>query len=107
MPKVSERQFLLREINNLVFKHAVTKTMFPFESELWNYYEAEIAKLLELRFFIESSRYIKERTPIPKTCALRDILFDLPENSFRQLVRMSKPSFQFLEGKVSIITNIY
>jgi hypothetical protein len=100
MPKVSERQFLLREINNLIFLHAVTKTLHPFESELWNYYEAEIANLLQLQAFIEASRYIKERTPIPKTSALRNILFDLPENSFRQLVRMSKPTFQFLEGKV-------
>jgi hypothetical protein len=58
--------------------------------------DSSLDKLMELKAGILASRYLGPRSAIPKQTGYRDILFEMPEEGFRQALRMSKPTFDYV-----------
>ena len=58
--------------------------------------DSSLDKLMELKAGILASRYLGPRSAIPKQIGYRDILFDMPDGGFRQALRMSKPTFDYV-----------
>ena len=58
--------------------------------------DSSLDKLMELKAGILASRYLGPRSAIPKQTGYRDILFDMPDGGFRQALRMSKPTFDYV-----------
>lgn len=86
MPKTSERQELLREMD------LVMKVMAGDDADETEDFE-EVAEMREL---IESVRYLNLRDHIDKNKELPDLLWQYSDRDFRQAVRMNKDSFQRL-----------
>jgi hypothetical protein len=51
--------------------------------------KAELDKLLELKYGILTTRFLNPRTSIPKTSAFTELLWILPDQEFKQELRMS------------------
>lgn len=74
MPKISARQELLRSIGGLIRLAAIYDD------------EEEIDDLLELNFAVSSSRFLTSRSQIPKTIEFRNLLWQLPDREFKQVI---------------------
>ncbi len=84
----------MNSLENLLFHQALELAVASDDEEI----EAE--KTIELIHGIQSSRYLSIRNEIPKTNALHDLLFEWPENEFKQTVRLDKRTFIFIENLI-------
>lgn len=91
MPKISERQVLLAELDNIL------KMLAIFGDE--NTEDAD--EILELKAFVYCSRFINLRQHVRKNKAMNELLWSYGEREFKQLVRMKKSSFLKLLGIIS------
>ena len=73
MPFLSERQRLLRSIDDTVRQLAMQELESRIGSQEEKEIRLEIDELLELRFGIECHRFLYPSFPIPKTDALRKL----------------------------------
>lgn len=55
--------------------------------------EKDLNELQELYAHISESRILQTRISIPKDRKIRELLWEYPDNTFRQLVRMDKATF--------------
>jgi hypothetical protein len=83
MPNKSERSFLLYQLDFLL------RTLAIEGKEKSN----EFVEIMELRSYLSTCRYLNPREAIPKSDAMKTMLFRYPDKQFLQLVRMSKSSF--------------
>ena len=83
MPKISERQRLIEDIDELL-----EKIMLDDDDNT-----EDLEDIFELKIFIESSRFISSRKTIPKNPSMNDMLWIWPEEAFKQEVRMGKVAF--------------
>lgn len=68
----------------------------------WSQSSDDIQHLQEFKSVLLSTRTLYKAVSIPKSIEFRDVvLFNLPDNEFRQAVRMNKPTFQFLFEEIS------
>ncbi len=100
MPKVSEKKSLQGQIRKLIFENVLKRSLFFFESEEWILYEEQLQLLTSILVNLENTRFLYAKTLVPKTMGLRNLLFQLPEHSFKQMVRMNQDTFIFIEQKV-------
>lgn len=74
-------------------------SLVDMDEELWN--ETEMESLAEVLMLVEANRYLSPRQLYDKS---RDFVTkhfaNLPDDSFRQLSRMSKASFQFVLSEI-------
>ena len=92
MPKLSERKKLLTSIDRLIYYSAL------YDDDGDN--NEDIEKLLQLRFGVESYRFLSPSTPIEKTSSLVELLWILPDNEFKQELRMEKNTFFHLKSLI-------
>jgi hypothetical protein len=59
-----------------------------------------IEDLLNLKFGILCSRFLNERMDIPKSKAFRELLWILPDDDFKQELRMTKESFAYIRHEI-------
>ena len=52
----------------------------------------DFKEIVELTETLERTRNLKTRTQIPKTMALFEVLWDLPDDHFKLIARMSRES---------------
>jgi len=83
MPKVSERESLLKEID------ASLKLMAMLDDDETEDFE----ELMEVRACLEDVRYVDLRKYETKKRSMNDLLWSYTDASFRQTVRMDKASF--------------
>jgi len=83
MPKKSDKQVLLSELGSTI-KPLILDDRDNSE---------DFKEIVELTETLERTRNLKTRTHIPKTTALFDILWDLPDDQFKLIARMSRESF--------------
>ena len=83
MPRISERQLLLSEID-IAVKNMV---LFEFGDD------DEIDELLELKALLMDSRFLNMRQFVRKNKSMNEMLWFYGEREFKQIVRMSKDSF--------------
>ena len=83
MPKKSDKQVLLSELGSTI-KQLILDDRDNSE---------DFKEIVELTETLERTRNLKTRTHIPKTTALFDILWDLPDDQFKLIARMSRDSF--------------
>jgi len=83
MPKKSDKQVLLSELGSTI-KQLILDNRDNSE---------DFKEIVELTETLERTRNLKTRTHIPKTTALFDILWDLPDDQFKLIARMSRESF--------------
>ena len=83
MPRTSERQRLLQDIDEVV-----EQMVLDDEGET-----VDFADIIELQSFVESNRYLSNRGRIPKNASMNDMLWIWPEDSFKQEVRMGRIAF--------------
>ena len=88
MPRTSERQKLLRQMRSITFLSAVWG-----DDEVAEEYLENEAMLLSYRVFQPSSS-------IPKSTALRELLWGYEESQFKQIVRVSRETFTFIISKI-------
>jgi hypothetical protein len=93
MPR-SQRTDVLNSLENLLFHQALELAVASDDEEI----EAE--ETLELIHGIQSSRYLSIRNEFPKTNALHDLLFEWPENEFKETVRLDKRTLIFIENLI-------
>lgn len=89
MPRVSDRQFLLNELDHMI------KILAIYDEE------EEIEELLEVRAFMASCRYLDLRKHIRKNRSMNEMLWFYGEREFKQVVRMKKDSFLKLLNLIS------
>ena len=90
MPKISDRQLLIRELNELVEVHIINDD------------NMNLGELIELQWSVHETRCINPKIPIPRNRAMMDMLWRYDELDFRQETRMCKSSFKTL---VHVIEN--
>ena len=83
MPLKSDKQVLLSELGS-TFKQTILDNKDNSK---------DFKEIVELTETLEKTRNLKTRTEIPKTMALFDILWDLPDDQFKLIARMSRESF--------------
>ena len=88
MPKISERQKLIKEVDHVLKRLAI------FGEDNTDDFE----ELLMLKWQIESCRYFNLRQHFEKNRTMNDMLWRFSETDFRQIVRMNKKSFKGLVG---------
>ena len=91
MPKVSEKQQLVKQIDDILF-------LLIMDDDSRN--QPEIDELLDLKAHILSFRYFSSSTLIPKSLHHRAMLLTLPSEEFRQAFRMNKDTFLFILNKI-------
>ncbi|KAK1946317.1 hypothetical protein P3T76_001870 [Phytophthora citrophthora] len=105
MPKTSDRQQLLSELLGVISACALdedednSSSLDEFDAE--NAFDTDMDDLMDLYTLVSSHRYISDRAMVPKRrkFSMED-LFLLPDDNFRQLTRMSKPTFVFVLGEI-------
>jgi hypothetical protein len=100
MPYRSERQAILKSINRQLFFTGTWMSLLDTEDPLRPEYEQRVIKFMGLRMGILSTRYINAPLSIPKSKEFRELIWNLPDNEFKQEARMDKSSFYH----VSLIT---
>jgi len=90
IPKISDRQKFLYEIDELLDFLILRESSLSQFSDGEEQVQKDIDEILELKFVVENTRYFKlEKTPIPKSVSYpRDLLWRLPEAELRQAIRM-------------------
>ena len=83
MPVKSDKQVLLDDLGTLI-KQLILDNRD--DSEDFN-------EIVELTDTLVRTRNLKTRQHVPKTTAFFDILWDLPEDQFRLIARMTRESF--------------
>lgn len=83
MVKYSEREQLINEIDDIL------ELMVLDDLDQ----APDFLDLIELQMLIKSNRYLNEKTRIPKSSAMNDMLWLWPDDVFKQEVRMSKRCF--------------
>ena len=83
MPKKSDKQVLLSELGSTI-KQLILDDRDNSE---------DFKEIVELTETLERTKNLKTRTHIPKTTALFDNLWDLPDDQFKLIARMSRESF--------------
>lgn len=83
MPRLSERQALIDDIESILKElaiHGDEKT-------------ADFSELFDLRASLDEARYLNLRKHIKKNRSMNDMLWTYSDKDFRQAVRMDKTSF--------------
>ena len=83
MPRTSERKVLLSSLEGIV-----TQLALEGEDE-----SAEFDEMMDIYASVESTRFLHNRVPTFKDKGFREMLHTMNDKSFRQAVRMTKPSF--------------
>jgi hypothetical protein len=89
MPRKSERQQLVDSVKRMIYLSAL------FDDG------PEMDELIDLSAFIQSQRFITSKTRIPKGIEIRNMLWDLPDHSFKQIVRLSRDTFCYVLSLIS------
>jgi len=89
MPRKSERQQLVDSVKRMIYLSAL------FDDG------PEMDELIDLSAFIQSQRFITSKTRIPKGIEIRNMLWDLPDHSFKQIVRLSRDTFCYVLTLIS------
>lgn len=93
MPFLSERQKILKDIDRIIFYLAIQKSFLNYDDENSVVIHNEIHALMNIKFGILCFRYINQPNPIPKSTEFQELMWMLPDQEFKQEVRMSKESF--------------
>ena len=83
MPVKSERATLIAEVDNLL-RHIIIEGDDK---------SSEFTEIMEIYESLTGSRYLNERTVIPKTRALVEVMLQFDEREFKVLARCDKSSF--------------
>ena len=83
MPVKSERAFFIAELEGLL------RQMILEDDDK----STEFAEIMEIYEAVTGSRYLNQRTTIPKTRALLDVLFHFEDREFKVMARCDKASF--------------
>jgi hypothetical protein len=86
MPRISDRQKLLKDIEKTI------KVLAIFGEDDTD----DFNELMELRYVLGISRYINLRINYEKNRTMNDFLWRVSDADFRQITRMTKPSFKKL-----------
>ena len=89
MPKVSQREQLLRDLDRIVFYSAVLE-----DDE--DPPEDEMAEILDIRAGVLSCRYLIPRQPGPRITEFYDRICEMRDDQFRLQTRMDKRTFAML-----------
>ena len=89
MPKISERQNLLKQFQQITFFSAI-------------FDDNEVAEeFCEYEALLLSHRFMSFKTSIPKTIELRNLLWEYSETEFEQTVRVNRDTFTFIVLKIT------
>lgn len=91
MPKRSSRDVFLEDI-----ELKLMMMVLDDEDESEEFWE-----LVEIADMTEKYRYLIPREPIPKTQAIRDLLYEFPDSQFRQICRCDKRTFVSILNMIS------
>jgi DDE superfamily endonuclease len=91
MPKISDRQRLIQELDELIRLSIINDDD-----------NSDLEELMELRWSVEETRFINPRIPIPRNRSMIDMLWRYNEYDFKQEIRMCKNFFKTL---VHVIEN--
>ena len=92
MPLKSDKQVLLSELGS-TFKQTILDNKDNSK---------DFKEIVELTETLERTRNLKTRTHIPKTTTLFGVLWDLPDDQFELIARMSRESFIELVKEIEI-----
>ena len=87
MPRISDRQHLIRELDDMI--------------KILAMWEEEIEELLDIKACLESCRYFNLRSHIRKNRTMNEMLWFYGDREFKQVVRMKKESFMKLVNLIS------
>lgn len=90
MPQTSAKKQFLQNLDRLIFLSAIHADSDDSENE------GSLNMLLEMKHQVLAHRYIYPSLKIPKTTAVRDLIWLLPPDEFKQAARLTKESFQAL-----------
>ena len=102
MPRFSERMHIIQELESIalfyeLFKDSDEENESSEEDEEDNFGIIDFSSPAELLAVISTTRYLKHRLPVPKSRNwLEDVLPFLDDNRFRQQMRVSRTTFEFI-----------
>ncbi|KAI8892564.1 hypothetical protein BC833DRAFT_625701 [Globomyces pollinis-pini] len=100
MPKLSDRQSILQQIDKMIFELAVYKELETWGSLKEKKMEEEIEQLIDLKASILSCRKLVAAVPRLKSFEFREIIFNLSESDLKQQLRKNKTSFEQMENRI-------
>jgi hypothetical protein len=86
MPKVSERQQIIRDLDKLIELHIIYN-----DDNSGDFHE-----FIELQWLLNAARFVNPKTPIPRNRSMIDMLWNYNEYDFKQETRMCRQSFKTL-----------
>jgi hypothetical protein len=103
MPFISNKKALAKQIDTVIRHLAMEQVTVSYGSDKHVRLQKQINVLLEILFGLETHRYLTAHSPrqwtpeqVKTRIAMQEMLFSLPDDMFRQAVRVNRGTFQHI-----------